>query len=41
MGTSDKCSHRVRNGAIKEHETTFGERRGREDVKDRAGRWML
>lgn len=39
MGTSNKCSHRVRNGAIKMHETTF--REGRDNVKDRGVKWML
>lgn len=39
MGTSNKCSHRVRNRAIKTHETTFGEGRG--NVKDREVRRMF
>lgn len=30
MGRSIKCSHRVRNGVIKRHETTF--RDGREEA---------
>lgn len=41
MGMSNTCSHRVRNGATKMHETTLKEGRRGEDVKEKELRWML
>lgn len=45
MGTRNKFSHRVRNGAIKTHETTFRKTSedgggGRDNVEDGEVRWM-